>query len=310
MHRYPAHGSRPPTLISIEFFPEQLAHFRPFCYFTNWLVKMTVTPPNRSQTERADHTRARILDAAIREFSENGLAGARTEQIAEAAGVNKALLYYYFSGKDALYTAALEAVAEGVQASSMAVLESNLSAGERLLQLALNHFDRIHSNQAFQSLMQHEMIRLHRGEENALTPLSEKLFRPQWLRVQALVKEAITSGELIPVEWSQIIYAGLGANVFYFLSAPVTKLSQGFDPLERSALEFRRKAAIEYLGQTIFVDRQLGARLAARVLAATPMPSPITTGHGLPPLLRPLPSPEPGEETGRGVVRPQKENSQ
>jgi TetR/AcrR family transcriptional regulator len=166
----------------------------------------------------------------------------------------------------------LEAVAEGVQASSMAVLESNVSAGERLLQLALNHFDRIYSNQAFQSLMQQEMIRLHRGEENALTPLSEKLFRPQWLRVQALVKEAIAAGELIAVEWSQIIYAGLGANVFYFLSAPVTKLSQGFDPLERSALEFRRKAAIEFLGQAVFVDRQLGARLATQVLASTPMP--------------------------------------
>jgi TetR/AcrR family transcriptional regulator len=252
--------------------PEQLANFRPFCYFTNWLVKMTANPPNRSQTERADHTRARILDAAIREFSENGLAGARTEQIAEAAGVNKALLYYYFSGKDALYTAALEAVAEGVQAASMAVLESEASAGERLLRLALNHFDRIHSNQAFQSLMQHEMIRLHRGEENALTPLSEKLFRPLWLRVQTLVEAGIAAGELIAVEWSQIIYAGLGANVFYFLSAPVTRLSQGFDPLERRALEFRRKAAIEYLGQAIFIDRQLGARLAARVLAATPMP--------------------------------------
>jgi TetR/AcrR family transcriptional regulator len=259
-------------LVFIGFFTRRLAILGALYYFTNWLVKMNANPLIRSQSERADHTRARILEAAICQFSENGLAGARTEQIAEAAGVNKALLYYYFSGKDDLYTAALEAVAEGVQASSMAVLESNVSAGERLLQLALNHFDRIYSNQAFQSLMQQEMIRLHRGEENALTPLSEKLFRPQWLRVQALVKEAIAAGELIAVEWSQIIYAGLGANVFYFLSAPVTKLSQGFDPLERSALEFRRKAAIEFLGQAVFVDRQLGARLATQVLASTPMP--------------------------------------
>jgi TetR/AcrR family transcriptional regulator len=52
----------------------------------------------------------------------------------------------------------------------------------------------------------------------------------------------------------------------------VTRLPQGFDPLEKRALEFRRKAAIEYLGQAIFIDRQLGAQLAALVLAATPMP--------------------------------------
>jgi AcrR family transcriptional regulator len=69
---------------------------------------MTTSVPTRTQTERADQTRARILDAAIHEFSENGLAGARTEQIAEEAGVNKALLYYYFKGKEELYVAALE----------------------------------------------------------------------------------------------------------------------------------------------------------------------------------------------------------
>ena len=57
-------------------------------------------------------------------------------------------------------------------------MEAGRSAGERLVHFALNHFDRIHSQRAFQSLMQQEMIRLHRGEENALTPLVDKVFRP------------------------------------------------------------------------------------------------------------------------------------
>src|ERR1700691_6310868 len=96
----------------------------------------------RPQAFRADQTRARILDAATREFSANGLAGARTERIAEAAGVNKALLYYYFRSKDALYAAALESVAARVAGSSMSVLNLECSPGERLLRSALNHFDR------------------------------------------------------------------------------------------------------------------------------------------------------------------------
>jgi TetR/AcrR family transcriptional regulator len=233
---------------------------------------MTSTPPTRSQAERADHTRARILDAAIRQFSENGLAGARTERIAEAAGVNKALIYYYFSGKDALYTAALEAVAEGVQASIMAVLGADTSPGERFLLIVLNHFDRIYSNPGLANLMQQEMVRLHRGEENALALLAEKLFGPLWLRVREVVEAGIREGELIPVDWMQMLYTGLGANVFYFLSAPLIGLALGFQPLERSALEVRRKAAIEYLGQTIFIDRLHGAQVAARVLASIPMP--------------------------------------
>jgi len=158
---------------------------------------MTDPSSTRTQAERADQTRARILEAAVRQFSENGLAGARTEQIAEAAGVNKALLYYYFKSKDALYAAALESVAEAVRAANMAVWESSGSAGERFLLTVLNHFDRIHSNPGFQSLMQQEMIRLHRGEENALSPLVENVFRPMMIRTEQVLEEGMASGELI-----------------------------------------------------------------------------------------------------------------
>jgi TetR/AcrR family transcriptional regulator len=233
---------------------------------------MSRPPSTRTQRERADHTRALILGAAVRAFSEYGLAGARTGQIAEAAGVNKALLYYYFKSKEALYAAALEFVAEGVRTRSMAVLESDASAGERFLKSALDHFDRIHTNWGFQSLMQQEMMRLHRGEPNALTPLVETLFRPLMARMQAVLDEGVASGELIAVDPSQIRYAALGANVFYYLSAPLMRMVLKTDPLAHGALEFRRQSTIEFLGQSIFRNRKHGASVAARVLAATPMP--------------------------------------
>jgi TetR/AcrR family transcriptional regulator len=233
---------------------------------------MSLNGTTRTQAERADQTRTRILASAIRAFSENGLAGARTEQIAEAAGVNKALLYYYFHGKEALYSAALETVAQGVVAASIAALETGRSAGERLVRFALNHFDRIHSQRGFQSLMQQEMMRLHRGEENALTPIVETVFRPMMLRLLKVYAEGRRSAELIRVEEMQLMYAALGANVFYFLSAPVMGMLRGADLFTRGALEHRRRAAIEYLGQTIFIDRKHGARVAARILKETPMP--------------------------------------
>ncbi len=192
--------------------------------------------------------------------------------IADAAGVNKALLYYYFRSKDALYQAALESVAEGVRMSSMAVLEGNSSAGERFLLSALNHFDRIHANPGFQSLMQQEMILLHRGENNALSPLVEKVFRPLMDRTQQVLEEGIASGELVAADPTQIRYAALGANVFYFLSAPLIQMIEGADPLEAEALKFRRSSAIRYLGLALFADREHGMQVAERVLAATPMP--------------------------------------
>jgi len=59
-------------------------------------------------------TRSRILDAAEKAFAELGLAGARVASIAEAADANKAMLYYYFDSKEALYFAVLERVIEQI----------------------------------------------------------------------------------------------------------------------------------------------------------------------------------------------------
>lgn len=54
-------------------------------------------------------TRQRILDAALKEFAAKGLDAARIEDIAEQAGANRRMAYYYFDSKEGLYLAALEA---------------------------------------------------------------------------------------------------------------------------------------------------------------------------------------------------------
>ncbi len=176
---------------------------------------------NHAPSDRSAETRARILDAALHEFSANGLAGARMDRIAAAAGVNKALLYYYFDSKENLYTAALEMISAKIRDRSMAVFLGDASPGERLLRTALDHFDRILTQGEFQSLMQQEMMRLRQGESGALSILVKRVFAPLQAMYQAMVREGISSGELIEADWMQIHLAALGANVFYFLSAPV-----------------------------------------------------------------------------------------
>jgi TetR/AcrR family transcriptional regulator len=223
-------------------------------------------------SDRAAETRARILDAALREFSLHGLAGARTEQIASSAGVNKALLYYYFDSKENLYLAALEMIASKVRDRTMAVFLLHASPGERVMRSALEHFDRILTQHEFQALLQHEMIRLHKGESGALEIVVRRVFAPVMTMYQAMVREGIDAGELIRADWLQIHLATLGANVFYFLSAPVWRILLPSEPFAPTALEYRRKALIEFLGQAIFADRQRGAEIAARVIADSPMP--------------------------------------
>lgn len=69
------------------------------------------TPPTPVAEERlrdADRSQNTILNAARDEFSEHGLGGARMDRIAERAGLNKRLIYYYFEDKEKLFQAVLE----------------------------------------------------------------------------------------------------------------------------------------------------------------------------------------------------------
>ena len=66
--------------------------------------------------DRAQITRGKILAAAETEFSEKGLYGARVDDIARSAGVNKSMLYAYFGSKEALYKTVLEAVYPSISA--------------------------------------------------------------------------------------------------------------------------------------------------------------------------------------------------
>ncbi len=60
------------------------------------------------RTRDADRSREIILRAACDEFAAHGLGGARVDRIAERAGLNKKLIYYYFEDKDSLFRAVLE----------------------------------------------------------------------------------------------------------------------------------------------------------------------------------------------------------
>jgi TetR/AcrR family transcriptional regulator len=232
------------------------------------MAKRTQIDPEPSPGD----ARTRILDAALTEFSSKGLAGARTEAIAAAAGVNKALLYYYFKSKESLYDAALDVAATRVVDKSLAVLQLGASPGEKLLRMVLQHFDRILSQQEFQSLMQQEMIRRHRGESSALPILVKRFFEPLYRQLQQIVTEGIAAGELISVDWMQMVLSVLGANIFYFMSAPLWQSVSEVDLFNEEVLLARRIVTLQYVGLAVFSDRGHGATLAAKVLADTPMP--------------------------------------
>lgn len=67
-----------------------------------------IAPQVEERRRDADRSQSTILAAARYEFAEHGLGGARMDRIAERAGLNKRLIYYYFEDKDRLFQAVLE----------------------------------------------------------------------------------------------------------------------------------------------------------------------------------------------------------
>lgn len=97
------------------------------------------SPPSRARTEEAkEERRVSILNAALHEFYERGLAGARLDDIADQAGVSKGTLYLYFDNKEALFRDLIH----HYTGPTIKQLESKVSLAPSLEQ-ALNSFVQI-----------------------------------------------------------------------------------------------------------------------------------------------------------------------
>jgi len=124
---------------------------------------MTKRAPKRDIPAHARHhdsveTRAVILKAAERIYAECGLAGARTDAIAAAAGVNKALLYYYFKSKEGLYQAIVGSQLQQFQQQAREVLSAKGAAGPILLRYVSYHFDFIGTHPNYPRIFQRMMM--------------------------------------------------------------------------------------------------------------------------------------------------------
>ena len=99
----------------------------------------------RPHARRDGDTEQRILDAAHAVFVRRGTAGTRMQEIAAEAGVNQALLHYYFRNKEQLARAAFERAAKGFMPAVVQVIASDGELEDkvrRVIDLELDHLSR------------------------------------------------------------------------------------------------------------------------------------------------------------------------
>src|SRR5579883_879653 len=222
-----------------------------------------VTPSRRDpiRSRSAEHSREAILTAAIREFADEGVAGARTDEIARAAGVNKALLYYYFKDKETLYGAVLDFAFSGLRERVFPILDSDLKPGDKLMRFVAGYFDRLAQSPFLPRLVLLEMMPVGRNPSPHMKRIVERHFRPMLTKVIAVLQQGVVAGEFREVDAMQFMPSVVGMCVHYFVSAPVVRIFLQCDPLAPEFIARRRAAVLDFVAAALFVDREHGLQI-------------------------------------------------
>lgn len=109
----------------------------------------------------ADRSQKDILDAALGEFAEHGLGGARMDRIAQRAAVNKRLIYYYFGNKESLFLAVLERAYENIRGQERQLNLAQVEPTEAIRRLIAFTWDYYLAHPEFLTLLNSE--NLHRA---------------------------------------------------------------------------------------------------------------------------------------------------
>jgi AcrR family transcriptional regulator len=185
--------------------------------------------------------RERILQAADQLFGEIGFDATTTRQIADASGVNKALIHYYFNTKDALFGAVLDMYYERLRLTLVNAFSSPELPRQRFALVLDLYIDFLRENRNFSRMVQREASggkHLHRvvGHMVPLLGVATNAIHNTFPSSQ--------SGDLAA---HQLLISFYGMVVSYFTYAPVLEPLFDADPFSDSEIENRKKHLMRML---------------------------------------------------------------
>ncbi len=197
-------------------------------------------------------TRARILNVATREFANKGFEGARTDDIADRARINKRMIYHYFSSKEQLYLAVLEEAYERARSAEQKLEFDQLEPLAALTRFVEFTFDSFVRDRTFINLL---------GTENRQRARVLKK-SAQVNTMNSPIIEAIT-GILARGEKAGVIRPGLDAlqlwitltGVCYFFFSNIYTLSVIFerDFEQADVIAERRAHVVDFIVHAVKV---------------------------------------------------------
>jgi TetR/AcrR family transcriptional regulator len=211
--------------------------------------------PAHARHRDSAETRTIILKAAEQIYAESGLAGARTDAIAAAAGVNKALLYYYFKSKEGLYQAVVGSQLREFQQQAREILSAKGPAGPTLMRYVGYHFDFIGTHPNYPRIFLRMMMEGDRILERTIREHSIPLKN----LLMALLERGMNSGEFRRMDTGHAIVSIAGLTAHYFNIAPAFRLVTGQDPYSKANLATRKVEVLSFIRHALFRDPEAAA---------------------------------------------------
>ena len=190
-------------------------------------------------------TEERILEAAQAVFVRRGTAGARMQEIAQEAGVNQALLHYYFRTKERLAEAVFRLVAGQVIPRVLGFVASDAPIEEkveRFVHLYLDTFSRSPFIPGYVlSELHHHPERLPQLLAKSVGGEPAVLARPVLAKLRAQIDERVRAGTMRPIAPEQFLVNLLSLCVFPFAARPLIGAVLGVDDREFKQFIAERK---------------------------------------------------------------------
>lgn len=180
-------------------------------------------------------TREAILLAAIDEFAALGFAGARTENIARNASVNKAMLHYYYHDKETLYNAVLETLYGSVGDAEDLVKQLTIAPVNSVqhIHIFLKIILQKHGDprsKSFRCILAWELA----AGQNNLKRVAQKYLVPRIKEMTQVITRGIEAGELRCDNPTLAVWSLISQVAFYFMHSETYKGSDIYDELYRN----------------------------------------------------------------------------
>lgn len=164
-------------------------------------------------------TETTILNAAKHIFQHKGMVGARMQEIADEAGINKALLHYYFRSKQLLFEAVFKKAFSMLAPQLNDVMNADTSICEKIKKFSDNYISFVIKHPYLPNFIIQE---LNRNPEFVKNIITEKSF-PNIKKFRKQVNDKVAEGIIRPIKAEQLFINIMSLNIFPFMAAPLLK---------------------------------------------------------------------------------------